>query len=143
MSSIRRLANTFRRTAMPAVPTVIGIVGINFLLLQLQPSDAADVLAGETGSATIESLAALRSRFGLDQPVVVQLVAYLDNLAHFSLGFSPRYNLPVADIIAQRLPGTVALMLTALVIAIVLGVSLGIVMASFAGRWPDRLISIF
>src|SRR5437868_3716357 len=134
MSSIGRVAKTFRRTALQAIPTIIGIVIINFLLLQLAPGDAADVLAGESGSATIETLAALRSRFGLDQPVVVQLIAYLDNLAHFSLGFSPRYNLPVADIIAQRLPGTVALMLTALVIAIVLGVALGIVMASFAGR---------
>jgi len=72
----------------------------------------------------------------------VQLVAYLDNLAHFSLGFSPRYNLPVVDIIGQRLPGTVALMLSALVIALAGGIALGVVMATFAGRWPDRLISI-
>jgi peptide/nickel transport system permease protein len=142
MSNIGRLAKTLRRTALQAIPTIIGILVINFLLLQLAPGDAADVLAGESGSATMETMAALRSRFGLDQPIVVQLVAYLDHLAHFSLGFSPRYNLPVAEIIAQRLPGTISLMLTALVIAIVLGVSLGIVMASFAGRWPDRLVSI-
>src|SRR5262249_58812953 len=109
MSSIGRLAKTFRRTALQAIPTVIGIVVVNFLLLQLAPGDAADVLAGESGSATMETVAALRARFGLDQPVLVQLIAYLDNLAHFSLGFSPRYNLPVAEIIAQRLPGTLTL----------------------------------
>lgn len=142
MSNAGRLAKTFRRTALQAIPTILGIVVINFLLLQLAPGDAADVLAGESGSATMETVAALRARFGLDQPIVVQLLAYLDNLAHFSLGFSPRYNLPVADIIAQRLPGTLILMLTALTIAIVLGISLGILMASFAGRWPDRLISV-
>jgi len=142
MSSIARLAKTFRRTILQAIPTVIGIVVINFLLLQLAPGDAADVLAGESGSATMETVAALRSRFGLDQPVVVQLIAYLDNLAHFSLGFSPRYNLPVVDIIAQRLPGTVILMISALVIALAGGIALGVVMASFAGRWPDRLISV-
>src|SRR5207237_943840 len=83
-----------------------------------------------------ETVAALRARFGLDQPVLVQLIAYLDNLAHFSLGYSPRYNLPVADIIGQRLPGTVVLMATALVIALAGGIALGIVMATFAGRWP-------
>lgn len=142
MSTIQRIAKTLRRTLWQAVPTVIGIIIINFFLLQLAPGDAADVLAGESGSATMETVAALRSRFGLDQPVLVQLVAYLDNLAHFSLGNSPRYNLPVADIIGQRLPGTVALMSTALVIALAGGIALGIVMATFAGRWPDRVISI-
>ncbi|WP_407181563.1 ABC transporter permease [Bradyrhizobium sp. STM 3562] len=142
MSSIERLAKTFRRTFLQAIPTVIGIVVINFLLLQLAPGDAADVLAGESGSATMETVAALRARFGLDQPVIVQLIAYLDNLAHFSLGFSPRYNLPVVDIIAQRLPGTVILMISAQLIALAGGIVLGVVMASFAGRWPDRVISV-
>ncbi|MFT4117712.1 ABC transporter permease [Bradyrhizobium sp.] len=142
MSSIQRIANSLRRTIWQAVPTVIGIVIINFFLLQLAPGDAADVLAGESGSATMETVAALRARFGLDQPVLVQLIAYLDNLVHFSLGYSPRYNLPVADIIGQRLPGTVALMATALIIALAGGIALGIVMATYAGRWPDRVISI-
>ncbi|MFN4934937.1 ABC transporter permease [Bradyrhizobium sp.] len=142
MSTMTRLAKVLRRTTLQAVPTVIGIVILNFLLLQLAPGDAADVLAGESGSATMETVAALRVRFGLDQPVLVQLIAYLDNLAHFSLGFSPRYNLPVSDIIAQRLPGTVILMLTALALALALGIALGTVMATYAGRWPDRLISV-
>jgi len=142
MPSVTRLAKVLRRTALQAIPTVLGIIVVSFLLLQLAPGDAADVLAGESGSATMETVAALRSRFGLDQPVLVQLIAYLDNLAHFSLGFSPRYNLPVVDIIAQRLPGTVVLMLTALVLSLAGGIALGTVMARFAGRWPDRLISI-
>lgn len=142
MPNIDRVAKTFRRTIWQAIPTVLGIVVINFFLLQLAPGDAADVLAGESGSATMETVAALRARFGLDQPLLVQLISYLDNLAHFSLGFSLRYNLPVADIIGQRLPGTVALMLSALVIALSGGIALGIVMATFAGRWPDRLISV-
>ncbi|MFX9729457.1 hypothetical protein ABTP01_19505, partial [Acinetobacter baumannii] len=84
MSSIQRIGKTFRRTIWQAIPTVIGIVVINFFLLQLAPGDAADVLAGESGSATMETVAALRSRFGLDQPILLQLAAYLDNLAHLS-----------------------------------------------------------
>ena len=142
MSNAGRLAKTFRRTALQAIPTILGIVVLNFLLLQLAPGDAADVLAGESGSATAETVAALKARFGLDQPALVQLLAYLEHLAHFSLGFSPRYNLPVAQIIGQRLPDTLILMLTALIMAIALGIVLGVIMSSFAGRWPDRIISV-
>ncbi len=129
------------RALVHTVPTVIGILLINFFLLQLAPGDAADVMAGESGSATAESLAALRSQFGLDQPLWVQLWTYLGNLAHFDLGYSPRYGAPVAALIGQRIGITLALMGLALVLALVLGVTLGVVMASFRGRWPDRLLS--
>lgn len=143
MLALLRIGRTLRRTLLQAIPTILGIVILNFFLLQLAPGDAADVLAGEAGSATEESMAAIRSRFGLDNPVLVQLGDYLNNLAHFSLGFSPRYGMPVAELIGQRLPGTLTLMAFALVIAIILGVILGSVMAAFAGRIPDRLLSVF
>jgi len=143
MSSLPRIARSLRRTALQAIPTVIGIIILNFFLLQLAPGDAADVMAGEAGSATEETMAALRERFGLNLPLLDRLLAYLDNLAHFSLGFSPRYSMPVADLIGQRLPGTLTLMAMALTIALLIGLALGSVMAAFAGRLPDRLLSIF
>ncbi|WP_421446704.1 ABC transporter permease, partial [Agrobacterium tumefaciens] len=124
------------------MPTVIGILIVNFLLLQLTPGDAAEVMAGEAGSATAETMAALRTRFGLDLPWWGQLLSYLNNLAHFSLGFSPRYNMPVLDLIGQRLPGTLLLMGVALAIALALGILIGTLMAAFAGRLPDRLLSV-
>ncbi|MER8378965.1 ABC transporter permease [Mesorhizobium sp. M1399] len=142
MSTLTRIGRTFRRTAIQAVPTILGIVILNFFLLQLAPGDAADVMAGEAGSATVETMAALRQRFGLDNPLLVQLFNYLYNLAHFSLGFSPRYGMPVADLIGQRLPGTLLLMAVALTIAIALGLVLGSLMAVFSGRLPDRLLSV-
>lgn len=142
MSALSRLGRTLRHTVVLAIPTVIGIVVLNFLLLQLAPGDAADVLAGEAGAATAETMAALRARFGLDLPVLQQLQAYLGHLAQFSLGFSPRYNMPVLALIGQRLPGTLALMGLALAIALALGIALGAVMASCAGRLPDRLLSV-
>jgi len=142
MSTLTRIGRTFRRTAIQAVPTVLGIVILNFFLLQLAPGDAADVMAGEAGSATVETMAALRERFGLDNPLLVQLFNYLYNLAHFSLGFSPRYGMPVAELIGQRLPGTLLLMAVALSIAIALGLALGSLMAVCSGRLPDRLLSV-
>jgi len=142
MSAYRRIGRTISRTIIQAVPTMIGIVILNFFLLKLAPGDAADVMAAESGSATVETMAALRERFGLDNPILVQLANYLDNLAHFSLGFSPRYGMPVADLIGQRLPGTLVLMLAALAIAIAVGLLLGSLMAAFSGRLPDRIISV-
>lgn len=142
MPDAPRLARVLVGALAHAVPTVIGIVILDFFLLRLAPGDAADVLAGESGAATEETVAALRSRFGLDLPVLDQLLAYLGNLAHLSLGFSPRYNMPVSDLIMQRLPGTLVLMLVALIFALALGILLGVVMANFAGRWPDRVLSV-
>ncbi|MFI5003040.1 MAG: ABC transporter permease [Reyranellales bacterium] len=138
----RRIAATLKRTAIHAGPTVLGIIVLDFLFLQLMPGDAADVIAGESGAATAETMAALRERFGLDQPVLTQLLNFLSHLAHFDLGFSPRYNMSVLDMIMARLPGTLLLMVTALSLALVLGIALGSVMAAWAGRWPDRVLSV-
>ncbi|HWL55611.1 MAG TPA: ABC transporter permease [Paracoccus sp. (in: a-proteobacteria)] len=130
------------RIFLHAIPTVLGIVVLNFLLLQLAPGDAADVIAAEAGSATEETMAALRRSMGLDLSVLEQLKTYLLHLAQLDLGHSPRYAMPVLDLIMQRLPGTLILMATALGLAVVLGVALGAVMSSFAGRIPDRLLSV-
>ncbi|MDI4657569.1 ABC transporter permease [Xanthobacter autotrophicus] len=142
MRRLPRILKAVRRTALQAVPTVIGIVILNFFLLRLTPGDAADVLAGEAGAATVETLSALKAKFGLDLPVLQQLGGYLHNLAHFSLGVSPRYNQPVAALIAARLPNTLSLMGSALALALLLGITLGAIMASFAGRPADRALSV-
>jgi peptide/nickel transport system permease protein len=138
----RRTGKVLWRTLVQAIPTALGIVILSFFLLQLAPGDAADVMAGEAGSATEESMAALRERFGLNNPVLVQLYDYLLNLAQFSLGHSPRYGMPVSELIGQRLPGTLVLMTVALTLAILLGLALGSLMSVFAGRLPDRLVSV-
>jgi peptide/nickel transport system permease protein len=137
-----RILAAFRRTALNALITLVGVVILSFTLIQMAPGDAADVLAGESGSATAETMAMLKARFGLDKPVLVQFLAYVEHLAHFSLGFSPRYNMGVAELIGTRLPSTLLLMGTALALAVGLGIALGAVMASHVGRWPDRVLSI-
>ncbi|MCW0207110.1 MAG: ABC transporter permease [Achromobacter sp.] len=141
MTSLRA-AQTLARSLLQAVPTVIGVILLSFFLLQAVPGDAADVIAAESGSATEASMAATRSHFGLDQPVLRQLQAYVGNLVRLNLGVSPRYNLPVSDLIFSRLGNTVLLMLSALGCALAAGIALGAVMASFVGRWPDRVLSL-
>ena len=137
-----RVRGALLRTVVQVVPTMLGIVVLCFFLLQLVPGDAADVLSAEAGSATSETVAALRERFGLDQPILAQLLSYLSHLAHFDLGTSARFGLPVAQLIAERLPNTLLLMLTALGMALLLGIAAGWLMAAFAGRWPDRVMQV-
>jgi peptide/nickel transport system permease protein len=131
---IRRLAQ--------AIPIVFGIVVLNFLLLQLAPGDAADVLAGEAGSATPEYMAQLRERFGLDQPVYIQLLLYIGNVVTLNLGFSFRHNMPVLELILGRLWPTLLLMGTTLVVSVSVGVLLGLLAATGVHSWRDNLISI-
>ena len=130
-----------RRLAQ-AVPTVLLILVINFTVLHAAPGDAADVLAGEAGSATPEYLAALRERYGLDQPLPVQLGRYVLNTLRFDLGFSPRYGVPVAALILGRLPATLLLMAVSLTLAFLVGVALGVVAARNVGRPVDGIISV-
>jgi len=138
----RRIVTTLKRTAVHAAPTVLGIIVLDFLFLQLMPGDVADVMAMEAGSATAETVAMMRERFGLDQPMLAQLMSFLGHLVHFDLGFSPRFNASVVDIILERLPNTLLLMMSALSLALLLGIAVGSVMAAWAGKWPDRVLSV-
>ena len=134
------LAYALRRLVQ-AVPTVLAIVVLNFLLLQLAPGDAADVLAGEAGSATPEYMAQLRKTFGLDQPVGVQLLIYVKQVVSLDLGYSFRHGVPVAELIASRLVPTLLLMGTVFVLAVGVGVLLGSLAARHLNRWQDNLVS--
>lgn len=129
-----------RRSAQ-LLGTVLGLAVLNFFLLRLAPGDAAQVIAGEAGSASPEFIAALRQQFGLDQPLLHQFGKYLLNLAQFDLGHSFRHGLPVLDLIAQRLPATLLLMGASIVFALLAGVALGMLAAYKPGRWLDVLIS--
>lgn len=137
-----RIAKTFGKTALQAMPTIFGIIVLNFLLLKMLPGDVADTIAMESGSATAESMAALRNRLGLNLSLFEQILAYLNNLLHFNLGNSARLGVPVTELIMGRLPDTLLLVLTALGMALVIGILLGWVMSAFAGKWPDRVISV-
>lgn len=137
-----RIAKTFGKTALQALPTIMGIIVLNFLLLKLLPGDVADTIAMESGSASAETMAAIRDRLGLNLSLFDQIVAYLGNLAQFNLGDSARLGVPVTELILGRLPDTLLLVLTALAFALVIGIVLGWVMSAFAGKWPDRVISV-
>ena len=139
--SPKGLAYVGRRLAL-AIPTLLTIVLLNFALLQLAPGDAADVLAGEAGSATPEYMAQLRQKFGLDQPVHVQLLVYLRQMVTLDLGYSFRHGAPVSELILTRLGPTLLLMMSVFIIAVTFGVVLGAIAARNLNSWKDGLISM-
>ena len=129
------------RRLLQAVPVVLGVVVLNFLLLQLAPGDAATVLAGEAGGAPLEYIQALRQRFGLDQPVLVQLGLYVKNILALDLGYSFRNQSPVLPLILARLWPTLLLMGTTLILSFAGGVLLGLLAATWVRTWKDLVIS--
>jgi peptide/nickel transport system permease protein len=127
---------------LQAIPTVLGILALNFLLIEFAPGDAADFLAAESAAASDESMQAIREQFGIGVSGIDRFVTYLSNIAHFNLGMSPRFNVPVSDLILSRLPITFALLLSALALAIVMGIVLGTIMAMNQGNIIDRILSV-
>ena len=130
------------RRLLQAVPIIVGIVVLNFVLLQFAPGDAATVLAGEAGGAPPEYVAHLRQRFGLDQPLAVQLLLYVKNILLLDLGYSFRNNMTVVSLIAGRLGPTLLLMGSTVVVAVGSGVLLGVLAATAVNTWRDRVISV-
>ena len=128
---------------LQAIPIIIAIVVMNFLLLQLAEGDAVDVLAGEAGSATPEYMAELRAKFGLDQPVPVQLLVYLKNVLTFYLWYSFRHDMPVSTLLLDRVVPTLLLMVATITLAVGFGIFLGLLAATGLNTWRDTAISIF
>ena len=142
MTAERGRASYLLRRLLQAVPVVLAIVVLNFLLLHLAPGNAAEVLAGEAGSASPEYMVELRARFGLDRPLATQLVLYVTNVLTLNLGVSFRHSMPVLDLIQARLWPTLLLMGVALLTSVSAGVALGLLAAVRVHSWRDTLISV-
>jgi peptide/nickel transport system permease protein len=130
---VRRLFSTL--IVMAVVAFVV------FSLLYLTPGDPAAIIAGDI--ATDEDIRRIHERLGLDQPFLVQFGKWVWALLHGDLGTSIFTNLPVTQLIAQRIEPTLALTLCTLVVAIVVAVPLGVVAAARAGSWIDRVVMSF
>jgi len=120
---------------------LVAIVALNFLLIHAAPGDPAAVMAGESGATDEKFIAQLKSQFGLDKSLLEQMAIYMKGVLTLDLGFSYRQQMPVIDLISQRLPATLLLTLTAFVVALVLGVVAGVLASAKVGTWADTLIS--
>ncbi len=124
-----------KRAAM-AIPTLIGVVIVTFLLTRVLPGDPAVYFAGP--AATPQSITDIRKSLGLDKPLPEQFLRYVDDLAHGNLGNSLATGRPVMTEIVSRLPASAELTLFGLVIAMAIAIPLGILAAVKQGSWIDH-----
>jgi ABC-type dipeptide/oligopeptide/nickel transport system permease component len=122
------------------LPVVFGVLLLTFLLVHLVPGDPVEVMLGE--SATKADRSQLRADLGLDKPLPLQFVDYLGKLAHGDFGRSIHTHTPIASLLAQRIPATARLAALSLLIALLIGLPLGIAAALNHLRWPDRLATL-
>jgi peptide/nickel transport system permease protein len=122
------------------LPTTAAILLVGFVLIHLAPGDPVLALAGENGDA--DYYAFVREKFGLDQPLPTQLATYAGNVLSGDLGTSYVQGRPVAEVVAERIPATLLLTGTALLISSVVGTALGIFAATRRRRWPDVSVTI-
>ncbi|MCC6250418.1 MAG: ABC transporter permease [Rubrivivax sp.] len=136
-----RIVSLALRRLAASLPTLLLILAGLFLLLQLAPGDTVDALVAQMGGGDAKMIEELRKFYGLDLPVLAQLTNYLWRLVSFDLGHSAVYGKPVVDVIFERLPATLLLMVSALSFAFAAGMALGVVAARRVNQWPDTAIS--
>jgi peptide/nickel transport system permease protein len=135
------LTNFVIRRLLLAIPTLIGVTILTFVLIHIAPGGPAYAIAGE--KATPAQIAQVTHQLGLDRPLPVQYAVWLGSLLHGDLGFSYIKQAPVVTLLAQRLPQTLLLMGTALLLSTLIAIPLGVYQASRRNTAFDRTASIF
>jgi ABC-type dipeptide/oligopeptide/nickel transport system permease component len=125
------------RRLLLAIPTLFGVLVVAFLLLYVAPGDPVDAMVGERADST--TIARLRAELRLDDPLYVQFGHYLATIAKGDLGKSYITNRPIKRDIIERFPKTLQLAGAAMLLATILGVTLGVFSAINPGGWIDRL----
>ncbi|OWO94999.1 ABC transporter permease [Rhizobium esperanzae] len=122
------------------LPVIFGISVITFILVRLIPGDPARNILGTR--ATPEALANIRAQYGLDQPMWLQYVYFLKNLANGEMGKSILYKIDVLKLIVTRIEPTLALVASSVVLSVLIAVPLAAIAARNAGRAPDHAVRI-
>ena len=128
------------RRLLGTLPVLLMVSLFVFLLLHAAPGDPADILIPD--QATAEDVAEARQRWGLDQPVMVQYWRFLSSASMLDFGRSFKYDEPVMSLILERFPATMELALLATLLALAMGIPLGIFAASRPNSWFDNASSM-
>ena len=120
------------------IPVLIGMTIIVFLILHLSPGDPVEMIAGPRASPEVYNN--IRTHLGLDQPLIVQYAVFIKNILKGNLGVSILQHRPVIDLIKERLPITLDLGLSVLVVSFLIAVPIGIIAAVHRNTWADYLV---
>ena len=138
---MKNLLSFLGRRLLFILPQLFGILLVSFFLIKSIPGDPAVLMLGPT--ATTEAIATLRSKLGLDHSFPVQFWQFLVDLMHGDLGTSWQTTRPVLDDLLQRFPATLELVTFGLLVAILVGVPLGIASAFNEKGWLGRIANIY
>jgi peptide/nickel transport system permease protein len=133
------IARTLLSRILQGLALVLAVVVLNFVLVHAAPGDPVETIAGASGGMSPELMAQLRTQYGLDKSLPVQLGVYLRKVVSGDLGYSYFFNLPVVSMIAERVPATLLLVISAVLLAFVLGTTLGVL----SSRKPNGVLSQF
>ncbi|ABF11948.1 peptide/nickel transport system permease protein [Cupriavidus metallidurans] len=129
------------RRLLATLPVMAVVAIVVFLLIHLSPGDPAALIAGDL--ATVEDIARLRATLGLDQPLWQQFGLWAGRLASGDLGTSIFTQMPVTELLAQRLEPTLSIAALTMLLTLLVSVPLGTLAAYRAGSWIDRLVMLF
>ncbi len=130
------MARFLVRRVLLTIPVLIGVATLVFSLIHLVPGDPVQAMLGE--SASPQDVAQLRTKLGLDRPLLQQFGSFAGGIVRGDLGTSLRTNQPVTDIILERMPATMELAVSAMVVAILFAIPLGIIAAVGKGTHVDH-----
>lgn len=131
------------RRLLYAIPTLIGISLITFVIVRLAPGDPIRLLTFGSRDITNEDIEALRAVYGLDKPLPLQYVDWLTKIIRLDFGQSFIYHTDAAQLFVQYIPNTLQLAAAALLLQLLIGIPLGVVAALKRGTWMDGAIRVF
>lgn len=137
------IISTVLKRGLWAALLLLAVLVLNFSMMHLAPGDIADTISQSMGGADAETLAQIRADYGLDKPFLSQLANYIGKVFHFDLGYSYYYNQPVTTLIFEKLPATLILVITAQLLALVIGVLLGVYSARNQNGWVSHFVTFF
>jgi len=137
------LRNFIIRRLLYAIPTLIGISIITFVIVRLSPGDPIRFFVFGQRDITGEDIARLRHAYGLDKPIPLQYVDWLLAMVQLNFGQSFIYHQDAFQILLGRVPATLQLAVVALALQLLIGVPLGVVAALKRGTWTDGMIRVF
>jgi len=130
------------RRLLQVLPLLLGVIVLNFTLIQLAPGTLLDIMSADQQVSDPALIERMRILYGMDQPAVVQLGRYIWSVLTLDFGFSYRQNAPVLDVIMMHLPATVLLMVASIAVALLVGVTAGVVASVKVNSIWDNLISL-
>jgi peptide/nickel transport system permease protein len=134
------MGRLIRSRLLAAIPSVIGVVIVTFLLTRALPGDPAVYFAGP--AATEQAIAEIRHSLGLDRSLPAQFLVYVEDLVHGRLGNSLSTGQPVLQELLTRLPASIELTVLALILSVAIAVPLGVTAAQRPNSWVDHLCRI-